>query len=114
MSYAILFVLLIPIGIMLFVFFDLIVRLEYQCHNSEWEKDQQPVGFFWRPEDASVWSGSISRSRLASVWLYRTPAWALLDKKAMRLLFWYRAFWWAAMIGWVTGLIYVVVGPRTN
>ena len=34
MSYAILFVLLIPIGITLFMLFDLIVRLEHKRHNA--------------------------------------------------------------------------------
>jgi|SRR6266567_8643211 len=109
MSYAILFVLLIPIGLILFVFFDLIVRLEHKYHTADWEKDQRHIGFFWRPRDAAVWGGSMARTRLASAWLFKTPVWVLADQKAMRLLFWYRVLWWISIMGWVAGVIYEVV-----
>jgi hypothetical protein len=66
MTYAILFVLLIPIGVTLFVLFDLIVRLEHKRHKKDWEKDQKPIGIFWRPRGALVWSGSVARSKARS------------------------------------------------
>ena len=55
---AILFVLLIPIAIVLFVLFDVILYLEHEDHIEEWEKDGRPGGFFWRPEGVSAWAGS--------------------------------------------------------
>jgi hypothetical protein len=104
-----LFLLLAPIGISFFILFDLIVRLEYKFHVEDWEKDQRPVGFLWRPRGAGVWSGSIARSRLASSWVFNTPVWMLDDQRARRLLFWYRCLWWMFMLGWATGVVYVIV-----
>ena len=105
---AILFVLLIPIGIVLFVLFDLILYLEHEYHNEEWEKDGRPGGFFWSPEGVSAWAGPFARGSLASAWLFSTPAWVSADQRARRLLFWYRAVWWISMIGWVAGVIYLI------
>jgi uncharacterized membrane protein YesL len=114
MSYAIWFVLLlIPIGIALFVVFDLIVRLEYKRHRNVWETDQCPVGFFWRPRKARVWAGSLSRSKLASEWLYSTPEWIASDPAAQNLLFLYRVLWGLSILGWLVMVMFAFVNRRS-
>lgn len=102
---AILFVLLIPIAIALFVIFDVMLYLEHEGHIDEWIKDGRPGGFFWRPEGSFFWSGSFSRTRLASAWLFSTPTWMAADPRAKRLLFWYRTVWWILIIGWLVSLM---------
>ena len=92
-------------GISLFVIFDLILYLEYEEHYDEWVKDNKPAGFFWTPEGATFWQGSMSRSTLASSWLTVTPAWMLDVPKARRMLFYYRLLSWISVIGWVMNVI---------
>jgi hypothetical protein len=104
---VVLIVLLIPIAIVLFVLFDVLLYLEHEYHIEEWKKDGRPGGFFWRPEGTSVWAGSFARSSLASAWLFSTPAWVSSDQRARRLLVWYRAVWWMSMIGWLASTVYV-------
>src|SRR5689334_24408858 len=113
MSYAIWFVLLIPIGVALFVVFDLIIRLEYKRHRDHWETDRCPVGFFWRPRNARVWAGSVSRSKLASAWLYRTPEWMVSDTAAQNLLFLYRLLWALCITGWLVMVILAIVDRKS-
>jgi hypothetical protein len=104
---AILFVLLIPIAIVLFVLFDVLLYLEHKDHIEEWKKDGRSGGFFWRPEGVSVWAGLFRRGGLASAWLFLTPAWMAADQRAKRLLFWYRVVLWISMIGWLGSVIYI-------
>jgi hypothetical protein len=66
MSFGALFLLLLPIGIALFIVFDLIVWWQYENHHDEWEKDDKPAGFFWKPEGSS-WKGNLSRSQFLLV-----------------------------------------------
>ena len=98
---------LVLVSISLFVLFDCLLYLEYEDHRHAREEDDKPVGFFWRPNGVSFWRGSMSRSGLASFWLFNTPQWVLLDHKARRLLFWYRLLWWISIIGWLVLVIYV-------
>jgi hypothetical protein len=96
---------LVLVGISLFVLFDCLLYLEYEDHRHAWEKDDRPAGFFWRPSGVSFWRGSLSRSSLASSWLFNTPQWVLADPKARRLLFSYRLLWWISIIGWLVTVI---------
>ena len=100
---------LVLVSISLFVLFDCIVYLEYEDHHEDWEKDDKPAGFFWRPSGVSFWRGSMSRTSLASSWLISTPGWVLADQKARRLLFCYRLLWGISIIGWLVTMLDIIV-----
>ena len=96
-------------GLALFVLFDCIVALEYDDHNESWNLDGKPGGFFWQPSEFSFWTGSMSRSKLASALLAKTPDWMRTDQRASRLLFWYRLCWWVGIVCWVALIVQMFV-----
>jgi hypothetical protein len=101
-------------GVGFFVVFDWLLHLEYENHPEDWNKDGQPSGFFWTPDGATFWRGSMSRSSVASSLIFNTPDWVLGDQRAKRLLFCYRLFWWIFMIGWVGTVIEMIVTRSSN
>lgn len=105
-------------ALMAFFAFDKLVRIEYESHRNDWERDGRPHGIFWVPEEARTlggwlvsWSSSIASRRCAFVWLFSTPKWALRDKSAKR-----NFFWWRLLVGiwgatFVAVIILFVFGP---
>ena len=102
-----------------FLAFDRIVRVEYQSHRKDWETDNKPLGIFWVPSEAQSLAGWavkfdswVASRRCALVWLIRTPNWAVRDKTALRLFFWWRLLVaiWLTMFG---GMIVIFVFALT-
>ena len=63
--------------------FDRLLRIEHLKHRGEWERDGSPIGFFWFPNGAKVFSGSFVRSELISTWASAKPAWVEGDVEAL-------------------------------
>jgi hypothetical protein len=90
----------ILVGILLsaFVAFDVLIKLMYRDHKSEWEANGHPTAMFWRPEEVGwfAFRSDFAMKRLQFLWLFKTPEWIRHDASAMRLLWWLRAavaFW---------------------
>ena len=72
-----------------FTLFDLLIRLQYNEDRNSWVKDGKPVGMFFFPKESSL-SSRFHKSRIMWEMMFRTPGWAENDRKAKRLLFYYR------------------------
>lgn len=66
--------------------FDRLVKIEYEKYRNEWIADRKPRGFFWRPSESPLVSGSFAMQVLSMKWLFRTPAWAVEDSEAKERL----------------------------
>jgi hypothetical protein len=77
-------------GISNAIFFDMLIRIEHDRHNLNWEKDGKPIGNFYVPAGGSLFRGSFSRYMLAREWFFRTPVWVNNDAKAQKILLMFR------------------------
>ena len=102
------FLVLFPVLIAAFIIFDKLVLLEYVEHRSTWHEDGKPHGFFWVPPEARFAGGLLARfgssaalQRKSFAWLFSTPEWMRRDKRALRLVRWFRVlvFSWNVGIG---------------
>ncbi len=57
-----------------FVFYDQLLKRQYNCARSAWESDGRPPGFFWAGEGTSVFR-SWARDWAMTRWLFTTPSW---------------------------------------
>jgi hypothetical protein len=69
-----------------FYFLDRLIRHEYQFHREAWERDGRPVGYLFRPPEATWLRSSLAFHRCSFAWLFQTPAWVRDDSSAKRLL----------------------------
>ena len=124
-------ILLLPLYFVAGWLLDELVRLEYTYHRQDWQRDGKPWGFTWRPPEHRRgtgpnvwpflpawrwsdrdWCAAENAHRCALVWLFRTPAWMRQDRKALRLVLWYRAMafvFGASVAAYALAFFYVVV-----
>jgi hypothetical protein len=69
-----------------FHFLDRLIRYEYQFHREAWEQDGRPVGYLFRPPEASWFTSGFAFQRCAFGWLFYTPHWVRDDSVARPLL----------------------------
>ena len=91
--------------------FDQVLKTEYLNHREQWLADGSPLGMFWAPKGASLFSGSISRLKLSVRWLVRNPQWAAGDMKARQHLRTMRVSWAVASIAWLILVARIMAGP---
>lgn len=75
-----------------FVAFDVLIKLMYHAHKSEWEAAGRPTAMFWRPEEVGRFSlrSDFAMKRLQFLWLFKTPEWIKRDPSARKWLWWLR------------------------
>ena len=84
-----------------FYFLDRLIRYEYQFHREAWERDGRPVGYLFRPLEASWFRSGLAFHRCAFGWLFYTPQWVRDDSAARALLSRLR---WCVLV-WNIGII---------
>lgn len=101
-------VLLVADLLSVFVAFDVLVKLMYRNHRTEWEAAGRPAGMFWRPPevDGFAFMSGFAMQRLSFVWLFRTPVWIGGDAAAKRWLLWLRL----SVLVWNAFIITLLVG----
>jgi hypothetical protein len=82
-------------------FLDRLIRYEYQFHRDVWERDGRPVGYLFRPLEASWFRSGLAFHRCAFRWLFYTPQWTRDDLAAKTLLS--RLRW--CVLAWNVGII---------
>jgi hypothetical protein len=78
-----------------------LIRHEYQFHREEWEHDGKPIGYLWRPPEATWFRSQFAFHRCALVWPISTPDWIREDPAGQTLLTRLR---WLALI-WNIGAV---------
>jgi len=82
-------------------FLDRLIRREYQFHRDAWERDGRPVGYLFRPLEATWFRSGLAFHRCAFGWLFYTPQWTKDDLGARTLLSRLR---WCVLV-WNIGII---------
>jgi hypothetical protein len=88
-----------------FYFFDRLIRHEYRFYRDIWEKDGRPVGFLFRPPEATYFGSGFALQRCSFVWLFRTPLWVGGDSAAKTFL---SRFRWGVLV-WNIGFVALFV-----
>lgn len=98
-----------------FFLFDALVRLQYKKHQEIWELDGKPSCYFWIVEGFSNWrfEGFAFKRQWAAQkcfmnWIRKTPDWMKTEPKALKLLFWLRFSYYAFIVVWIIGIIFVI------
>lgn len=86
---------------------DRLVRLEYDAHREEWEKDGRPIGTFFTPPEAKMLTSRFAFYFCKIGWMLSTPEWIREDPTAIRLLRRFRLSIVAAEAGFIF-LVYLV------
>ncbi len=86
--------------------FDCFVRLEYEQHREQWERDGKPSGFFWRPKECGFWFSHLAMHRLAHAVIFKTPAWAAERPECRRWLALMRV---TSLVGAIGMIVFAVV-----
>jgi hypothetical protein len=84
-----------------FYFLDRLIQYEYRFHRDAWEGDGRPIGYLFRPAEATWFRSGFALSRCSLAWLFHTPAWADEDVGAASLLSRWR---WCVLI-WNVGFV---------
>jgi hypothetical protein len=84
-----------------FYFLDRLIRYEYQFHRDAWDRDGRPVGYLFRPPEATWFRSGFAFHRCAFGWLFYTPQWTRDDSAARTLLSRLR---WCVLV-WNIGII---------
>jgi hypothetical protein len=92
---------LIAVLISAFYFLDRLIRYEYQFYRDAWERDGKPVGYIFRPPEATWFRSGFAFHRVAFGWLFYTPPWTRGDPTAKTLLSRLR---WCVLV-WNVGII---------
>lgn len=96
---------LITLVFLSFIFYDLIIRRQYNEHNNSWIKDGKPIGMVFFPKGSFHIFASFRRGRNMSKILLQTPYWMEYDKKAKRLLILYRFTTIASILVYLSPLL---------
>ncbi len=94
-------VLLVAALIAAFYFLDRLIRHQYRVHRDAWEQAGRPVGYLFRPPEATWFRSGFAFQRCALAWVFYTPLWAREDPTARHLLSRLR---WCVLI-WNVGII---------
>jgi hypothetical protein len=94
-------IILVAFLISAFYFLDRLIRHEYQFYRDAWERDGKPVGYLFRPPEATWFRSGFAFQRVAFGWLFSTPPWTHGDSTAKRLLS--RSRW--CVLVWNVGII---------
>jgi hypothetical protein len=75
-------------GVLLWALFTVsrLIQHEYLFHREAWESDGRPIGYMWRPPEASWFRSQFAFHRCALAWPLSTPDWILGDTAAEVLL----------------------------
>lgn len=84
------FILLILTVFLNWLFYDLLIRIEWLRFPLDWAKDGYPIGMFHILPDSLSLGGMVSRNRLLSKWIFNKPSWIMKDEKAERLYVFFR------------------------
>jgi hypothetical protein len=84
-----------------FYYYDRILKTEYSNYHDQWLSDGSPLGFFWMPKGAKLFSGSFSRGALSFRWLFKNPKWAINDKTVLQYLLKLRISWAIGALAWL-------------
>jgi hypothetical protein len=88
-----------------FYFFDRLIRHEHRFYRDLWEKDGRPIGFLFRPPEATYFGSGFAFQRCCFVWLFRTPRWVGGDSAAKTFL---SRFRWGVLV-WNIGFVALFV-----
>ena len=106
--YGILIILLL----LSFLFFDLIIRRQYYEHHKSWIKDGKLPGMFFFPKESFHLFSGFGKSRYMSKILIETPYWMEYDKRAKRLLVFYRFTVVAYILIFLSPLLIYFLGDK--
>ncbi len=82
-----------------------LIQHEYRFYREAWEEDGRPIGYMWRPREATWFGSSFAFHRCALTWVFRPPAWVSGDTTAEALLF--RLRW--LVLTWNVGFVALVI-----
>ncbi len=76
------------IGMVAFINFDRLIKIQHGRYKADWVKDGKPRGMYWKPPELSWFDfgSSISMQKLSVAWLFKTPQWASADSEAKECL----------------------------
>lgn len=78
------------------LFFDCLIKIEFNRFQLNWAEDGKPSGMFYKPAEGSFFKGTLSRNRLLRNWLFIKPRWVESDVDAAKFYKYFR----------LTGIIY--------
>jgi hypothetical protein len=96
-------------GIALFVFYERLVKRQYEVARDAWEADGRPPGFAWAPPGTST-TRSWTRGKAMSRWIRSTPAWIEQDAIALSLQRRMRPLWFIGVGAWLWIALVTVLG----
>lgn len=97
-------VLTVATSVVVQVFFDRLLRIQFTECRSEWERQGCPVGFFWFPRESEPSSGTHARGMLIVEWARTVPDWITVSQRATRA---YRHFRSARIVALATRYIFI-------
>src|SRR6266436_2152429 len=86
-----------------------LIQHQYQFHRTAWENDGRPIGYMWRPPEATWFRSQFAFHRCALAWPLSTPDWVHGDTAAEALL---RRLRWLVLI-WNVGAILLFLWAYT-
>jgi hypothetical protein len=73
-----------------------LIQIEYKFHRKDWEEDGKPADVFW-PVPGSY----LARMAVSTSWILATPDWMKSDRRALRMVLWYRVLLFIWIVGWI-------------
>jgi hypothetical protein len=96
-------------GIAMFVFYERLVKRQYEVARDTWEADGRPPGFMWAPPGTSTMR-SWTRGKVMSRWILSTPAWINHDVIASSLQRRMRALSLVGTVAWLWLALFAILG----
>jgi hypothetical protein len=103
LAFAGFYIALLAVLLRSFYYFDRLMRHEYQFYRDTWEKDGRPLGFLFRPPEATYFGSGFALQRCWCVWLFLTPRWVGGDSAAKTLL---SRFRWCVLVWYIVFVVY--------
>lgn len=94
--FSLVMIALVAVKFRSFKLWDELTELIYMQHRAQWDALDQPLGYFWRPDEEgiSTFGGMAARGKLTSAWLSETPDWmAEGGPERVKLTAWRLTFW---------------------
>lgn len=105
--FAVSFPLLLAFLLVSFWLFDRLLLIAISEARTEWEANNYPSGYFWKPEGARPLSLR-ERGRIWSHWFVYRPSWTRGQVSARRMYFLFRGFGLLSMLAYLPVFFTVV------